>query len=111
MKIGYRLIKSPFKYHLSYPNDGLNYKTPSHKPISIYGNVVRAMSKTSCKIKPTVPTNDDDFVLKVATVFNNTIAKNAQYIFTNKTLIVNYQNHVLNNANYSTYWEYALNNN
>ncbi len=28
-----------------------------------------------------------------------------------KTLISTYQNHVLNNANYNTYWEFALNNN
>ncbi len=118
MKTGYCLIDSPFKYHLCYLNSSLNYKTPSCKPFGIYGNVVRQTSKKKQEIKTTVPVDDGgagkasfDFALEVANVFDNTITNNTQYNFTNKTLIVYYQNHVLNDANYSTFWDYALNKN
>ncbi len=76
------------------------------------------MSKTPGEIKLSIPINDSgagdtsfNFALKVANGFDNIITNNNQHILTDKTLIVTYQNHVLNNANYSTYWEYALNNN
>ncbi len=118
MKIGYCLIDSPFQYHLSYLNDNLNYKPPNHKPISNYGTGVWAMSKNPCEIKLSIPVNDGgagdacfDCALKVVNVFDNIVTNNKQHVLTDKTLIVTYQNHVLNNANYSTYWEYALNNN
>ncbi len=30
MKIGYHLIDSPFKYHISYLDNNLDYKPPDH---------------------------------------------------------------------------------
>ncbi len=51
-----------------------------------------------------------DFTLKVANVFD-IITNNNQHGINDKTLIVTYQNHVLNSANYKTYWVYALNDN
>ncbi len=45
MKIGYHLINSPFKYHISHLNDNLNYKIPSHKYVSFYGIVVGSTKK------------------------------------------------------------------
>ncbi len=97
MKIGYCLINSPFKYHLSYLNDNLNYKPPNHKPISIYGTVVRTTSKTPSEIKLSIPVDDGgtgdasfDFALEVANVFDNIVTNNNQHVLTNKTLIVTY---------------------
>ncbi len=118
MKIGYRFIDSPFNYHLSYLNDNLNYKPPNHKPIIIYGTLTGAASKIPSEINVSIPvdgsgTGDASFdsSLKVANVFDNKVTNNKQHILTDKTLIVTYQSHVLNNANYSTYWNYDLNDN
>ncbi len=101
MKTGYCLIDCPFKYHLSYLTDNLNYKPPNHKPISIYGTVVRATSKTPHEIKISIPLNDGgagdasfDFALEVANVFDNIVANSNQHILTEKTSIITYQNHV-----------------
>ncbi len=112
MKISYCLIDSPFKYHLSYLNDNLNYKPPNHKPIRIYGTVIETMSKTPREIKISIPIDDCgtgeasfNFDLKVANVFDNIVTNNNQHILTYESLIVTYQNHVLHNANYSTYWD------
>ncbi len=105
IKIGYCLIDSPFKYHLCYLSDNLYYKPPKHKPISIYGTVVGATSKTPCEIKISIPINDGgagdasfDFTLEVANVFDNIVTNNKQHVLTDKTLIVTYQNHVLNGS-------------
>ncbi len=35
IRIGYRLIKTPFQYKVSYLND--DYKTPTPKSVSFYG--------------------------------------------------------------------------
>ncbi len=45
-----------------------------------------------------------NFALEVANVFDNIVINTNQHVLTDKTLIATYQNHVLNNANYSTYW-------
>ncbi len=118
MKIGYCLINSPFKYPLSYLNDILNYKTPSHKSIIFYGIVVVSTKKNPSEINITIPVDDGlagkacfNFALEVANAFDNMFTNNPQYIFTDDALITNYQNHNLKNADYSTNWDYAVNNN
>ncbi len=95
MKISYHLINSPFEYHLSYLNDNWNYKPLNHNPISIYGTVVRATSKTPCEIVISIPVNDGsageasfNFALEVANVFDNIITSNNQHVLADKTLIV-----------------------
>ncbi len=40
MKIGYCPINSPFKYHLSYLNDGIKYKVPDFKQIPLLGTLL-----------------------------------------------------------------------
>ncbi len=89
MKIGYRLINSPFKYHLSYLNDNLNYNPPSHKSISIYGTVVGAMSKTPCEFKTSIPVDDGgageasfNFSFKVTNAFDTIVTSNNQHVLT-----------------------------
>ncbi len=70
------------------------------------------------EFKTSIPADDGgagdksfDFALEVANVFDDIVTYINQHVLTDKTLITTYQNHVLNNANYSTYWEYALSNN
>ncbi len=116
LKINYRLINSPFKYNLTYLNDSLKYQPPSDKSVSFYGVVNRR--KGPSKIKLTIPVNDGgagdasfDYALEVATAFDNIVANNPQYSLTNDTLIINYQNHVLNNVDYKIYWSTAINDN
>jgi len=53
-QIGYRLIKSPFQYNVSYLND--DYKTPTPKSVSFYGLVEG--KKTPGEIKIMIPIND-----------------------------------------------------
>ncbi len=96
MKIGYRLIDSPFKYHISYLIDSLNYKIPAHKSISFHGIVVGSTKKNPIEIYITIPVNDSgageacfNFALKVANSFDNIITNNPQYVFTDDTLITN----------------------
>ncbi len=100
MKIGYRLIDSPFKYHFSYLNDDLNYKPPPHISISIYGSVVGATTKTPCEIKTFIPITDGgtgeasfNFAFKAANVFDKIVTNSNQYILSDKTLIATYQTH------------------
>ncbi len=49
-----------------------------------------------------------NFALEVTNAFNNIVTNNPQYVFTDDTLITNYQTNVLKNADYSTYWDYAI---
>ncbi len=111
MKIGYHFINSPFKYHLSYLNDNLNYNPPNHNSISIYGTVIGASSKTPCEFKTSIHVDSGgageasfDFTLEVANAFDNIVTNNNRHVSTDETLISTYQNHILNNTNYSTYW-------
>ncbi len=71
--------------------------------------------KTHGEIKITIPIDDSgagdgkfDRALKVANAFNNIVTNNPQYTISNATLISNYQNHVLNNADYQTHWTQAV---
>ncbi len=116
MKIGYCLIKSPFKYRVSYLNDSLKYQTPSDKSVSFYGFVNG--KKGPSEIKITIPVDDSgagkanfDWALEVANAFDNIVTNNPQYTLTDDTLITNYQNHVLNNADYKTYWANSIKDN
>ncbi len=111
IRIGYRLIKSPFQYNVSYLNN--DYKPPTDKSVSFYGLVEG--KKNPGEIKIMIPVNDSgagqgnfDQALEVATAFNNIVTNNPQYILSDSTLISNYQNHVLNNADYQTYWTLAV---
>ncbi len=75
MKIGYRLLDSPFKYHLSYLNDNLYYIPPNHATISLFGTLINQTSKTPPDIKLPIPVDNGekggfDFTLKVANVFD-----------------------------------------
>ena len=49
MKIGYHLIESPFKYHVSYLNNNLDYKPPDHKLVTLFGTLAGTTSKTPKK--------------------------------------------------------------
>ncbi len=109
--IGYRLIKSPSQYNTSYLND--DYKTPTPKSVSFYGLVEG--KKTPGEIKITIPVNDGGaglanfyWALEVATAFDNIVTNNPQYTLADATLISNYQNHVLDNADYQIYWTQAV---
>ena len=111
IRIGYRLIKSPFQYNVTYLNH--DYKIPPSKSVSFYGLVEG--KKTPDEIKIMIPVNDGgaspanlDGALEVATAFDNIVTNNPQYTITDATLISNYQNHVLNNADYQTHWTQAV---
>ncbi len=74
--------------------------------------------KGPSEIKLTIPVDDGgagnicfDYALEVVTAFDNIITNNPQYTFTDDTLITNYQNHVLNNADYKIYWSEAIKDN
>ncbi len=71
--------------------------------------------KGPSKIKVTIPIDDGgagdtnlNYALEVATAFDNIVTNNPQYSVTDDTLITNYQNHVLNNADYKIYWSKAI---
>ncbi len=112
-RIGYRLIKPPpFQYNVSYLND--DYKPPHDKSVSFYG--LLQGKKAPGEIKFTIPVDDGgapagakfDRALEVANAFDNIVTNNPQYTITDATLISNYQNHVLNNADYQTFWTQAV---
>ncbi len=52
-----------------------------------------------------------DYALEVATTFDNIVTNNTQYSLTDDPLITNFQNHVLNNADYKIYWSEAIKDN
>ncbi len=69
-------IDSPFKYHIIYLNDSLNYKIPAHKSIGFYWIAVGLTKKNPSEIIITIPVNDGgagkecfDFALKVTNAF------------------------------------------
>ncbi len=118
MNINYHLIESPFKYHLSYLNDSLKYQASSDKSVSFYGIVKGSNKKGPGEIKIMIPIDDCgagkacfDRALKVANAFNNMVTNNPSYTLTDTTLITNYQNHVMNNADYKVYWTEAVKDN
>ncbi len=74
--------------------------------------------KGPSEIKIMIPGNNSqtgktcfDHALEVAPSFDNIVTNNPQYTHTDDTLITNYQNHVLSNTNYQTYWIEAINTN
>ncbi len=78
MKIGYHLIDSPFKHHLSYLNYNLDYIPPEHKSITLFGTLIAATSKTPNYIKLSIPVNNGkkggfNYILEVANVFDNVV--------------------------------------
>ncbi len=114
MKISYCLLNFPFKYHLSYLNDNLYYKTPNHKTITLFGTLINHTSKTLRDTKlPILVGNGGkggfDYTLEVANVFDNVVTNNANATFTQDQLIHTYHNQVLQNADFCLYWSCEIN--
>ncbi len=62
-KIGYHLIKSPFKYHINYHNSIVDNIHPNCKLISLFGTLARAASKSPWEIKLSVPIDNGGDIL------------------------------------------------
>ncbi len=116
MKIGYFLIDSPFKYHLSYLNDNLEYKAPSYKSITLFGTLVRGTIRTPSDnpldINLSIPidksgTGGFNYTLKVTTVFDNVVTSNKTSAFSVEQIIHTYQTQVLQNFDFQSYWNHA----
>ncbi len=109
MKIGYCIINSLFKYHLSCLNDNLNYKPPNHKPIRFIGLLLEQGARPTMILK--YPSLSMMVVLEMQglilpsklPMFHNIVTNSNQHVLTDNTLIVTYQNHGLNNASHSAY--------
>ncbi len=113
MKIGYDLINSPFVYNVSYLNGNLNCEPPGHKSITLFGTLSGVASKSTWEIKLSVPVDDSeasgfDNTFKVAKGFDDIIFINNLYIISIEQLCSTYQNYVLKDADYHTFWSQAM---
>ncbi len=109
MNIGYHLIDSPFKYHVSHLNGNLNYTPSNHKLVNLFGTLTGAASKSINEIKLSVPIDDGgargfDYTLEAASDFDNTFVNYNLYNFLVEQVCSAYQKHVLHNADYQNFW-------
>lgn len=105
MKIGYYLINSPLKYKVSYLNGNLDYTPCDHKLVTLFDGH---------EIKLSVPVDDGsargfDYNLKVTNIIDKIVLNNNIYNISVKQLYSTYQNHVLHNASYWSFWTQAMN--
>ncbi len=83
MKIGYHLIDCPFKYHLSYLNDNLDYSPPDHISITLFClSYKQDLPWYQTFIHHLGGQGGFDYTLKVANVFDNVITNNNTATFT-----------------------------
>ncbi len=96
-----------FKYHISFLNDNLDYTPPDNKLVTLFGTLIRAMSRSPWEIKLSIPVDDGGaggfkYTLEVTNVFDDIITKNKTCVFFTDQLCSTYQNHVLHNADCRT---------
>ncbi len=81
MKIRYHYIKPHFNYNIGYLNGNLDYTSPDHKLVILFGTVARAASRSTHEIKLSIPVNNGgargfDYTLKVANKFDDIFVNN-----------------------------------